>query len=162
MKVTGINGSASRSAELSRLWTNYDKLWERNEPNCELPTNSAAFAPLAQPQLALHNPQKGAAWFLRGSGAGRPLSGVWPRRRSPGGRTAVGGGGAIQSATGATESATGMIENVTGVPGSAASAIDIIIRAQNERAAFFSMLQRQETLPRHMGKNTPHVEKSRR
>lgn len=153
MKVTGVNGLVSRMAQLSRLWTDYDKLWDRGntESHSELP-DSASAPPQAQPQVALHNPRKGAAWLFRTFAARRPVVGARTRQRSAWRTTAD------KSATEAEsiEGIAGVAESIADVTQSDASAIDIAIRVRNQRATyqretFLRMLERQGTLAQPMG-----------
>lgn len=142
MRITGISGSASRMAEVSRRWANHNMLWESTG---KLP-NPASAPPhgqsqLSQPQLSLHNPQKGAAWLFRNPAVRRPVAEVRVGQRSPRRKT-VDERSATVSVAGTTDGITGVTEGITGVTQSAAGAIDIAIRARNERAAFFLKLER--------------------
>lgn len=142
MKIIGINGLISKMAELRRLWTDYDKIWDRKGKSSELLDSDSA-PPQAPPQLALHHPKRSAAWFFRTFMGRRSIADVRPRRRSPW-RATVGEGGGSENTIGATKgSAAGMAENSIGVPEKVVGvteshpyAIDIAIRARNKRVAF--------------------------
>lgn len=142
MRVTGINGSASRAAEVSQRWAIHNKLWESTE---KLPNPaSAPPQPHVQPQVSLQNPQKGSAWFFRAIAVRRPAAEA--RGRRPLRRKAVDKRSATVSVADPTEAITGVTEGITDVTQSAAGAIDIVVRAKNERAAFFLMLARHGVL----------------
>ena len=158
MKVTAINGLISKMAELRRFFANYNKSWERKEKGPELLDSDSA-PPQAPPQQALHSPKRGSAWFFRAAFGGRrpAANGLRPRRRSSW-RTTVGDGDVTENAIGAAkskaagraesenENITGMPERVISVSESDNCAIDIAIRARNQRVGFFSLISRRKEM----------------
>lgn len=159
MKIIGINGLISKMAELRRLWTDYDKSWDRKGKSSELLDSDSASSPQVPPQLALHHPKRSAAWFFRTFMGRRSVADIRTKRRSPW-RATIGEGGGTEHMIGATqssaasmaesESITGMPEKIVGMTESDPGAIDLPIRARNknvawnQRVALFFRVSRQE------------------